>query len=65
MVNELEEYLRIFKFLLNNEVPTAHPLYYHNLWLPDAEGHAGAILCELDSVEKRSKRESKRICSMF
>ncbi len=65
MVNELEEYLRILSFLLNNEVPTAHPLHYHNLWLPDAEGHAGAILCELDSVEKDLREKSKEFVIFF
>lgn len=58
MVNEVEEYLRILHCLLEMKPPAAHPLHYHNLWLPDAAGHAGAITCRLDDVEKDMKMKS-------
>lgn len=57
MVNEVEEYLRILYCLMEMKTSAAHPLHYHNLWLPDAAGHAGAIMCRLDDVEKRFKDE--------
>ena len=65
MVNEVEEYLRILNFLLNNEIPTDHPLHYHDLWLPDAVGHAGAIQCGLDEVEKDLREKSKEFAVEF
>ncbi len=58
MVNEVEEYLRILYCLMEMKTSAAHPLHYHNLWLPDAAGHAGAIMCRLDDVEKDLKMKS-------
>lgn len=58
MVNEVEEYLRILHCLLEMRSPAAQPLHYHNLWLLDAVGHAGAIMCRLDDVEKDLKMKS-------
>jgi hypothetical protein len=57
-VNEVEEYLRILYCLMERKEATAHPLHYHSLWLPDAAGHAGAIMCRLDDVEKDLKMKS-------
>lgn len=65
MVNEVEEYLKILRCLLTEGLPSAHPLHYHNLWLPDASGHAGAIYCGLDSVEKDLRKESKMFVKYF
>lgn len=59
MVNELEEYLRIIKYLNKQQVPPHyHELHYHLVWLLDAAGHSGAISSNLDSVEKRLKEKS-------
>jgi len=65
MVNEVEEYLRVLRCLLSKEVPTAHSLHYHKIWLPDAAGHAGAIKCGLDSVEKDLREKSKEFVKDF
>lgn len=65
MVNEVEEYLRILHSLLKFEIPTEHPLHYHRLWLPDASGHAGAIQCGLDPVEKDIRIKSKEFMKDF
>jgi len=59
MVNEVEEYLRILQNLLEMKMSAGHPLHYHNLWLPDAAGHAGAIMCRLDDVEKDLRMQSR------
>ncbi|MFC0270867.1 DUF2935 domain-containing protein [Metabacillus herbersteinensis] len=59
MVNELDEYMLVLKYLKKNEVPPIfHELHHHLLWLLDAAGHAGAISDNLDAVEKRLKEKS-------
>ncbi|WP_311439540.1 DUF2935 domain-containing protein [Mesobacillus foraminis] len=59
MVNEVEEYLRVLKYLKNSQVPpTFHELHHHLVWLLDASGHAGAINDNLDQTEKRLKEVS-------
>ncbi|PLT31428.1 DUF2935 domain-containing protein [Peribacillus deserti] len=56
MVNELEEYLLIIRFLERDEKPPVfHELHHHLLWLLDASGHAGGIHDTLDSTEKDLK----------
>lgn len=65
MVNEVEEYLRILQWLLSKEIPTVHPIHYHKLWLPDAAGHAGAVQCGLDSVERYLREKSKEFVKDF
>ncbi|MGG3283837.1 DUF2935 domain-containing protein [Paenibacillus solani] len=53
MVNELEEYLRILKSLLEGKgVPVFHSLHHDLLWLQDAYGHAASIAADLDFAEK-------------
>lgn len=64
-VNEVEEYLRTIQFLLVNKIPTAHPIHYHHLWLKDATGHAAAIYCELDEVEKELRNISNEFIMNF
>lgn len=59
MVNEVEEFLRIIQCLLEGIMPAGHPLHYHKLWLPDAAGHAGAVICSLDDVENDLRMISK------
>lgn len=52
MVNELEEYQRILKSLLEGKgVPLFHPLHYDMLWLQDAYGHAASLAADLDFAE--------------
>lgn len=59
MVNELEEYVRILKYLLKKETPpVSHPLHHHLIWLLDGAGHAGAIEDRLDRTEKLLKEKS-------
>ena len=65
MVNEIEEYLRILQSLLKQNISEAHPLHYHNLWLPDAAGHAGAIQCRLDDVEADLRGKSRDFMQEF
>ncbi|MBD3917663.1 DUF2935 domain-containing protein [Paenibacillus sp. PR3] len=53
MVNELDEYVHILNALLAGKpVPVYEPLHYDMVWLPDASGHAGAIIMGLDRVER-------------
>ncbi len=59
MVNEVEECLRILQCLLDKKIASGHPLHYHNLWLPDAAGHAGGIQCGLDDVETDLRDKSQ------
>ncbi|MGF9964405.1 DUF2935 domain-containing protein [Bacillus rhizoplanae] len=60
MVNEVEEYITVLKYLMEGKAPPIfHELHYHLVWLIDAAGHAGSISRELDLVEKRLKEKSK------
>lgn len=66
MVNEIEEYLRILHFLAAGQLPPpVNPLHHHLLWLPDAEGHAATIACELDPVEKNLIQTSENFMIQF
>lgn len=66
MVNEVEEYIRILPYLINQENPPAvHPIHHHLVWLLDAAGHAGAINCSLDRVEKDLKKKSQKFLKQF
>ena len=54
MVNEVDEYLRVLGYLMQNQaLPVSHPVHHHLIWLLDAAGHASAITGSLDMVEKR------------
>ncbi|MZP28156.1 DUF2935 domain-containing protein [Heliobacterium undosum] len=52
MVNEVEDYLRILRFLLAGQCPPLSLPHLHLLWLSDASGHAAMIAAGLDPVEK-------------
>ncbi|QTM98099.1 DUF2935 domain-containing protein [Sediminibacillus dalangtanensis] len=66
MVNELEEYQLVIRYLKQGESPPIfHELHHHLIWLLDASGHAGAINDELDGVEKRLKKKSKDFSKHF
>ncbi|WP_090990477.1 DUF2935 domain-containing protein [Bacillus sp. OV322] len=66
MVNELEEYLLVLKYLKKGEVPPIfHELHHHLIWLFDAAGHAGAISNNLEWVEKRIKNMSDDFAKVF
>jgi len=65
MVNEVEEYIRILNCLIERQIPTAHPLHHHMIWLIDAAGHANAIACSLDDVEHKLIEESKEFSEDF
>lgn len=44
MVNEVEEYLTVLKYLIKGEVsPIFHELHYHLFGLTDAASHAGLV----------------------
>lgn len=65
MVNELEEYITILNCFLSSAYPEAHPIHHHILWLLDGVGHANAINCDLDDVEKKLKEKSKEFAKHF
>lgn len=66
MVNELEEYMKILMSLLEGKpVPIYAALHHDLLWLPDAGGHAAAIIMELDLVEKRLIKKSEQFEQHF
>ncbi len=66
MVNELEEYLLVLKYLKQGKTPPIfHELHHHLIWLVDASGHAGAINDRLDGVEKRLKEKSSTFTKHF
>ncbi|PGL42352.1 hypothetical protein CN941_29445 [Bacillus cereus] len=66
MVNEVEEYITVLKYLIKEEVPPIfHELHYHLVWLTDAAGHAGSISSGLDLVEKRLKEKSEMYTKHF
>ncbi|MGG1399332.1 DUF2935 domain-containing protein [Bacillus salipaludis] len=66
MVNELEEYVRILKYLKSQEIPPIyHELHHHLVWILDAAGHASAISSNLDSVEKKLKEKSDSYTTHF
>ncbi|APB37727.1 MULTISPECIES: DUF2935 domain-containing protein [Heyndrickxia] len=66
MVNELDEYLRVLKYLKKGEVPpVVHEVHHHLVWLLDAAGHAGAISSNLDRVEKKMKGKSDAFTKDF
>lgn len=65
MVNEIEEYIRIMLDIQQGRSPTAVPLHYHSLWLPDAAGHAGAVHCRLDDVEEDLRKKSEQFMEEF
>ncbi|TCJ02346.1 DUF2935 domain-containing protein [Cytobacillus praedii] len=59
MVNELEEYLLLLKYLKDGEVPPVfHELHHHLIWLLDASGHSGAISNNMEQAEKKIKKIS-------
>ncbi|GAE27108.1 hypothetical protein JCM9140_3223 [Halalkalibacter wakoensis JCM 9140] len=66
MVNEVDEYLRILPYLLEQqEPPICHPLHHHLVWLLDAAGHAGGITDSLDLVEKQLQAKSEAFTERF
>lgn len=66
MVNELDEYLRILRYLSQQQVPPlVSPVHHHLLWLLDASGHAGTIEADLDLVEHTLKKRSHKFTVQF
>jgi len=65
MVNEIEEYIYIMKAALAREHYAITPFGLHLLWLPDASGHAGAVLCGLDSTEDKLRKLSEDFVKEF
>ncbi|WP_088102595.1 DUF2935 domain-containing protein [Halalkalibacter urbisdiaboli] len=66
MVNEVEEYIRILPYLIEQSVPPrCHPLHHHLVWLLDAAGHAGGISDSLDLVEKKLNLKSEYFTETF
>lgn len=66
MVNELEEYLLLLKYLTKGEVPPVfHELHHHLIWLLDAAGHSGAISDNMDRIEKKIKKVSDNYTKDF
>jgi hypothetical protein len=53
MVNEVEEYLRVLRFLVSGQpAPMYNEIHHHLVWLQDAFGHAASISGDLDMAEK-------------
>ncbi|WP_276914181.1 DUF2935 domain-containing protein [Aneurinibacillus aneurinilyticus] len=66
MVNELDEYVRILSYLIQEQCPpVCHPVHHHLLWLQDAVGHAATITCEVDQVGRDIKERSKTFTKHF
>lgn len=66
MLNELEEYFRILKALVEGKpVPFYNALHHDLLWLPDAAGHAASIASDLDPVERRLIQKSGKFEKHF
>jgi hypothetical protein len=66
MVNEVEESLWVFNALMAGQIPPPqNPLHYHLLWLLDAEGHAVALLDNLDNVERDLIERSNVFMNQF
>lgn len=65
MVNEAEEYLRVVQWIRSSKVTTEHALHNHNLWLPDASGHANGIFTNLDSIETDYREKSYKFFKVF
>ncbi|MBM7586386.1 hypothetical protein JOC86_002938 [Bacillus pakistanensis] len=60
MVNELEEYQKVLKYLTGGKLPPIfHELHHHLLWLLDASGHAGSIGSTMDLTERDLRKKSK------
>jgi Domain of unknown function (DUF2935) len=60
MVNELEEYEKVLKYLKDGKIPPIfHELHHHLLWLLDASGHAVSIGSTMDLTERDLRKKSK------
>lgn len=66
MVNEVDEYILLLKYLKKGEKPPVfHELHHHLIWLLDAAGHAGAISDNMEPVEKKIKNVSDEFTKDF
>lgn len=66
MLNELEEYLRILKCLIEEKNPgLLHPVHDHLLWVSDAILHAETISVRIDPVESKTKEISECFTHQF
>ena len=66
MINETEEYLRILKFLTQNQLPKLlNPIHYHLFWLLDSKVHAASVKCLLDNVETKLIDKSEEYMNNF
>lgn len=65
MVNEVQEYLIVLNYIIRNQLPVAHAIHHHILWLPDGSGHASAIGSSLDMVETDLIHISKDFAKTF
>lgn len=66
MVNELEEYLHVLRYLVQGQVPPKeNPLHHHLLWVSDAAAHAGVITSYLDGTEKQLKQRGEQFEAQF
>lgn len=60
MINELEEYESILRYLDGGKIPPlAHPIHHHLLWVVDAIGHSASISSSLDMSERELRKELK------
>ena len=67
MINEAMEYYRVLCIIQGN-IPYNEPLEnirLHKIWLPDAAGHASAIACDLDAIEKELITKGDKFAKRF
>jgi hypothetical protein len=69
MINELEEYMRILSYAMEGGELLLSAVHTHLLWLLDGSGHACAVACGLDEVEKmligRAKMFNKNFKDLY
>lgn len=66
MLNELEQYIKILlAYQETGQVLIEHPIAHHSLWLSDADGHADAIITNLDATEKITRKKFKKMKKTF
>lgn len=67
MIAEAEQFLKVARRLQEGEVPPLAELALeeHNLWLPDAAGHAAALAARLDAPEAELRLQAASFEQLF
>jgi len=65
-INEIDEYIELLNYYQNTgQIISKHQNDYHLLWLPDAAGHADAVITTLDNTEKLTRKQFKKLKKEF